>query len=115
MRHSCLSQRRIFLAINCKNVSFNTLSQRNFCAPDTAALDFASSNFTAQALAAWRTHDTNSIISFAQNALATNATPEAMLFRGTAAYNLENDYIGTTNLVYSANKIIDESRIHTPK
>jgi hypothetical protein len=42
-----------------------------FRAPDTAALDFASSNFTAQALAVWRTHDANSIIAFAQNSVAT--------------------------------------------
>ena len=81
-------------------------------APDIAAL-IASSNFTAQALAAWRTHDTNSIISFAQNALATNATPEAMLFRGAAAYYLENDWTNATNLIYSANRILQKSRAYT--
>jgi hypothetical protein len=84
-------------------------------APDTAVLFSASSNFTAQALAAWRTHDTNSIISFAQDALAANPTPEAMLFRGAAAYYLESDFDAATNLVLSANQLVIEHNLYTPK
>ena len=83
-------------------------------APDTAAMFLTSSNFTAQALAVWRTHDTNNIISFAQNAIATNAIIEALLFRGTAAYYLENDFITATNFIFSANQMLNENSIYTP-
>jgi hypothetical protein len=85
-----------------------------FRAPDTAALDFASSNFTAQALAIWRTHDTNSIITFAQNSVATNAAPESLLFRSAVAYYLENDIATATNLIVAADLLVNESSVHTP-
>ena len=85
-----------------------------FRAPDTAALDFASSNFTAQALAVWRTHDTNSIISFAQDSLEASSTPEALLFRSAVAYYLENDIATATNLIVAAELLVRKSPVHTP-
>ena len=86
-----------------------------FRAPDTAAMRFAASNFTAQALAVWRTHDTNNIISFAQNAVATNATPEALLFRGIVACHLENDVDAATNIVYSADQMVYTNNLYTAR
>ena len=84
-----------------------------FSAPDTATLYIAASNFTAQALTVWRTHDTARIISFAQNAVSTNITPETLLFRGIVAYYLENDFNATTNLTHSAGLIVLENRAYT--
>ena len=86
-----------------------------FCAPDTAAQFLASSNFAAQALAAWRSHDTNNIISFAQSAIEANTTPESLLFRGVAAYYLENDIVTATNLVFTADQNVSNSDLYTEK
>ena len=83
-----------------------------FRAQDTATL-IALSNFTAQAIAVWRTHDTNSIILFAKNAVATNAIAEALMFRGTVAYYLENDLDTAMSLISSADRMMRENRAYT--
>ena len=86
-----------------------------FRAPDTAALYLSSSNFTAQALAVWRTHDTNNIVLFAKNEVAIKTTPETLLFCGAVSYYLENDFATATNLIFSACQIVNETNIYTPK
>ena len=85
-------------------------------APDRTAINdmfIAASNFTAQALAVWKTHDTARIVSFAQTAVATNATPTSLLFRGIVAYYLEDDFATTTNLIHSASILLRENRAYS--